>query len=250
MPPSIGEIDMSRLILAASLMAALVLAACGSTTPPPSQPAVVTPPSPAPSIPAVPVTPEPADPTAEPPVVTPAPTVRPTPKPTPRPTEPPFSRAERYLIDGIMRGISDCSPVRSTRLPGAAIAGIDCELVDSPAARMGFYLFKTDEDMLDAYMARMSAEGIVIDSGACAPGEGESAYIPYAENETAPDRHACFVNSEGYGNYRATISGAHVYFGLLGRGADMLSLEDWAWFGNEDTPGNPTLWQHSFVYRP
>jgi hypothetical protein len=229
---------MPKLVLAASLLAVIALAACGTPVPPPSQ-AVVSPP---------PASPEPSAPTP-PPSATPAPTVRPTPAPTPRPTALTFSRAERYLIDGIMRGESDCSPVRSG-LPGRAIAGIDCDLIGSPVARIGYYLFENDDDMLDVYMARMSVENIVIDSGACAPGEGESAYIPYAENETAPDRHACFVNDEGYGNYRATLSGSHVYVGLLGRTADMRSLEDWAWFGNQDTPGNPTLWQQSFVYRP
>ncbi|HEV8282329.1 MAG TPA: hypothetical protein VGQ02_10740 [Candidatus Limnocylindrales bacterium] len=246
---------MPKLVLAASLLAALVLAACGSATPPPSQ-AVVSPPpaSLAPSAPADPATPEPADPTAAPtaetPVATPAPTARPTPKPTPKPTPVAFNRAERYLIDGIMRGESDCSPVRGDRLPGLAIAGIDCDLIGSPVARMGYYLFRNDEDMLDAYVERTSAEGLVIDSGACAPGEGESAYIPYGEDEFGPDRHACFVNDEGYGNYRATLSGAHVYVGLLGRTANMRSLEDWAWFGNQDVPGTPTLWQQDFVYRP
>ena len=247
-PLTLGDIDVPKLLFAVSLLAALILAACGSATPSPSQGAVSPPPaSPAPSAPTEPSTPEPAPATPEPPAVTPEPTARPIPKPTPRPS---FTHAEGYLVEGIMRGISDCSPVRAGDLPRAAIAGIDCELVDSPAARMGFYLFKTDADMLDAYMARMDAEGIVIDSGGCAPGEGESAYVPYAENETAPDRHACFVNSDGYGNYRATISGAHVYIGLLGRTVNMAKLADWAWLGNEDTPGSPTLWQQSSVYRP
>ena len=179
---------MSKLVLAASLIAAVVLAACGSTTPPPSQ-AVVSPPpvSPAPSVPTDPATPEPADPTAEPPTVTPAPTVRPTPKPTPRPTQPTFSRAERYLIDGIMRGESECSPVRGARLPADAIAGIDCDLVGSPVARAGYYLFKDDADMLDAYFARMQAEGVAVDSGPdCSTSEGEGPYIPYGDDGTPP----------------------------------------------------------------
>ena len=247
---------MPRLILAASLMTAFILAACGAPTPPPSQPAVATPPSPAPSIPAVPVTPEPADPTAEPPVVTPAPTVRPTPKPTakptPRPTEPSFSFAERYLIDGIMRGEGDCSPVRGGDLPGRAIAGIDCDLIETPVARVGYYLFGSDQDMLEVYFARMRAEGIELESGdGCIDREGESAYIPWDPTDgMAPYRQGCFINGDGYGNYRVTLPGAHVYVGLLGRTADLQALYDWAWFGNEDTPGNPTLWQQSFVYRP
>jgi hypothetical protein len=237
---------MPRLVLAASLMAAFALAGCGSATPAPTQ-------SPAPSVSAPPLSPTPSTPTdpsvpsAEPPVATPAPPV----DPTPRPSSVSFTRAERYLIDGIMRGEGDCSPVRGDDLPGAAIAGVDCELVGSPVARAGYYLFDSDADMLDAYFARMRAEGIAIDSGPdCSAGSGEGAYIPYGEGETAPDRHGCFVNDEGYGNYRVTMPGAHVYVGLLGRTADMDVLVDWAWIGNQDVPGNPTLWAQSDVYRP
>jgi hypothetical protein len=147
-----------------------------------------------------------------------------------------------------MRGESDCSPVRGDALPGAAIAGIDCDLVASPAARMGFYLFKNDDDLLDVYMARVSVENLIVDSGACVPGEGEGAYIPAGE-EFSPDRHACYVNDQGFGNYRATLPGVHVYMGLLGRTKDMRSLEDWAWLGNEDVPGGPTLWQQDHLYK-
>lgn len=225
---------MPKPVLAASILVALVLAACGGSTAAPSQAAVT------PS--ASPASPAPSD--------SPEPSASPTSAPTASPTQAAFSRAEQYLIDGIMRGESDCSPVRGGDLPGSAVAGIDCVVVGSPVARAGYYLFGNQDDLLDAYMARISEEGLVVDSGACAPGEGESAYIPYAENETAPDRHACFVNAEGYGNYRATLPGFNVYVGLLGRTADMQSLVDWAWFGNQDTPGNPTLWQQSFVYQP
>jgi hypothetical protein len=249
-PPSTRDIA-TNLALTVGLIGTIVLG-CGSPVPAPSQQVVGSAPatSPPPSTPIEPSTPASTRPTADPPVATPAPTARPAATPTPRPTEPAFTRAERYLIDGIMRSGGDCSPVRGGALPGLAIAGIDCDLDGSPAARMGYYLFRNDADMLDAYMARMSVEGIVIDSGACAPGEGESAYIPYAENEAAPDRHACFVNDKGFGNYRATLSGYHVYLGLLGRSADMRSLQDWAWLGNEDTPGYPTLWQQGATYRP
>ena len=245
---------MHKLVLAASLVAALVLAACGSATPPPSQGAVSPPPaSPAPSVPTDPSAPPPASPTAEPPAATPEPTTRPTPKPTtrptPRPTEPSFSRAERYLIDGIMRGEGSCSPVRSG-LPDRAIAGIDCDLDATPVARMGFYLFRNEADMLDVYLARMEKEGIGLETGGCLNGEAEASYIPWAGDDISPYREGCFVNDEGYANYRATLPGFHVYVGLLGRTPYGTPLADWAWFGNEDTPGNPTLWQQDFVYRP
>jgi hypothetical protein len=243
---------MNKLVLATALVATLILAACGSSAPVPGPSGV---PSAAPSV-AV-VSPEPTiqpspssspsvEPTATPvPSATPSPTAKPTPKPTPVA----FTRAEKYLIDGIMRGVSDCSPVRGDALPGLATAGIDCVVVGTPVARMGFYLFKNDDDMLDAYMARVSVQNLIVDSGACVPGAGEGAYIPYGEDEVAPARHACYVNDQGFGNYRATLPGVHVYMGLLGRTKDMRSLEDWAWFGNEDVPGGPTLWQQDHVFK-
>ena len=86
-----------------------------------------------------------------------------------------------------MRGEGDCAPVRSG-LPARAIAGIDCDLLDSHVARMGFYLFKDDADMLDAYLSRMEAEGIDLESGtACQhdDDESESAYIPWAGDDIA-----------------------------------------------------------------
>jgi hypothetical protein len=242
---------MAKLVLAASLLAALILTACGAPAPAPSQPAVVPsapPASPAPSVPADPATPQPSGQPAVTPAPTARPTARPTTQPTPRPTEPSFSRAEQYLIDGIMRGEGDCSPVRSG-LPDRAVAGIDCDLIGSPVARVGYYLFKNEGDMLDVYIARMRAEGIALESGGCWEGEGEASYIPWGDDGISPYRVGCFVNDEGYANFRATLPGSHVYVGLLGRTENMEALHEWAFYGNQDTPSHPTLWQQSFVYR-
>jgi hypothetical protein len=239
-----------KLLLAASLLAASILAACGSATPAPSgavvspQPASFSPSGPAPEVTPSPVTTP--GPTAQP---TPAPTAQPTPVPTPHPTAPAYSRAERYLIEGMMRGEGDCSTVRSG-LPSRAIAGIDCDLVGSPVARMGFYLFRNEADLLKVYLARMKAEGIGVESGDCRGGEGESSYIPWAGDDLSPYRQGCFINDLGYANYRATLPGSQVYVGLLGRTADYRALEDWAWIGNEDVPGSPTLWRQDTPYRP
>jgi hypothetical protein len=244
---------MRKLLLAAALVAAVALAACGTPATQPSRPPVSDPP--APSVPAEPSTPQPTvvPPSPTPtPVITPAPTARPTPRPTAKPTPVAFSRAERYLIDGIMRGESDCSPVRGDRLPDRALAGIDCEVVGTAVARIGYYLFRNDADMLDAYLARVRAEGLQLESGpSCLEGEAEHSYIPTGDDPgISPSRTACFVNDEGFGNYRLTLPAFHVYVGMLGRTADMAKLDAFAWFGNQDTPGTPTLWQQSFVYRP
>jgi hypothetical protein len=107
---------------------------------------------------------------------------------------------------------------------------------------MGFYLFHSDKDMLAAYFARIRAEGLKRDGGACADGkEGESAYIPGEPDDLLVDRHACFLNDAGYANYRVTMSGG-LYVGLLGRTANMTALEDFAWRGSVDVPGYPTIW--------
>ena len=141
--------------------------------------------------------------------------------------------------------------MRGSRLPGEAIAGIDCDLIGSPVARMGYYLYRNDDDMLDAYMARVSVEGLWSRVAPALRVEGESGYIPWDENDgLAPYRNACFVNQDGYGNYRVTLPGVHVYAGLLSRTASMIKLQDWAFFGSVDTPGSPTMWSQGFVYRP
>jgi len=162
---------MPKIVLAASLVAAFALAACGS---PASSPVGQVPPSPtAPASPSmqplpseVPVaTPGPsADPTA-------APTPKPTAKPTPKPTPIVPNAREKYLIAGVRRGAIDCEPVRAD-LPLRAIAGIECRADDRAIARVGFYLFKSDKDTLNVYLQRMTAEGVELETGGCIAGEG------------------------------------------------------------------------------
>jgi hypothetical protein len=180
-----------------------------------------------------------------PPVTTPRPSQEPSVSPepsapaSPQPTAPTFSDAERYLLDGVLRGATDCEPVRSD-LPTGAVAGIECDSPETAVARIGFYLFENDAAMLDAYLARMTAEGVTVDSGGCVDGESEGAYTP--GEGTVPYRDGCFINDAGFANYRATLPGAHLYIGILGRTADTGALQSFAWVGSQDTPGNPTLW--------
>jgi hypothetical protein len=233
---------MRTLILAASFVALFALVACAG-------PSASTPsPSVAPSVPAVSpsaapsqaVVPTPA-PTAKPTLVpTAKPTAKPTPKPTAKPTPVAFSRDEAYLLAGVRSGVIDCEPVRSA-LPPRATAGIECGADTRVVARVGFYLFDDESDLLAAYFARMKAEGVKIESGeTCRQGEAERGYMP-GDGELVPNRGGCFINDAGIANYRATLP-ARVYIGILGRSADMAALEDWAWIGQQDTPGGPTLW--------
>ena len=230
-------------VLAASLVAVVVLAACSgsiaapaSPSAPPASPSAAPTDSPKPSVTPLPsVTPPPATPApTEPPQVA-------TPRPaTPRPTAPTFTDEEQRFLAGVQRGMKDCLPVRGSDLPGDALLGIECGSTDPAIAQMGFYLFASDQGMLDAYLSRMNAEGIELDSGSCFDGEAEHAYVP--GEGLILERAGCFLNDKGFANYRYTVPGDHVYVGLLGNSADMLALENFAWIGNQDTPGNPTLW--------
>ena len=231
---------MSKLILTASLLAVLAIAAC---SPAAGGPTAV------PSVPSSPLLPPIAAPPASDPPVVPGPTPTDAPEaPAPDPTDPPekpdpaiveFSADEIYLADGIQRGASDCEPVRD-KLPSGALAGIECLGNDWFVARVGYYLFENDEDMFDTYVARMEAEGVTLNEGSCFDGEGDQAYIPGDEEVMA--RQGCFITAEGVANYRVTLPGAHVYIGIVGHNIDTVELEDFAWLGNKDVPGNPTLW--------
>lgn len=224
---------MHRSVLGAVLAALVVLVACAGGDPTPSVAPVATP-SLAPSA-STTLAPTPATPP------TGRPSVEPTPgsSPAPEPTSLVPNAAEQALIDGILRGVRDCRPARD-QLPEGAIAGIECASGEPAVARIGFYRFADDRSMLDAYLARMAAEGIELDSGSCVDGESEGAYIP--EEGFAAQRQGCFINDAGFANYRVTLPGPSVYIGILGRTDDMRALEDFAWRGNMDTPGTPTLW--------
>jgi hypothetical protein len=223
-------------ILAMSLVAMVAVAACsaGPVVQPTSssapvgqstQPTIAPPPSATPS-----ATPSPTEVA----VASPQPA-------TPRPSASGFTAAEQHLLDGVQRGTKDCQPVRgSDVLPKNAVVGIECDSTDPAVAQVGFYQFANDEDMLSAYLERMRTEGVEIESGTCDNGESEHAYMPGPG--MVVERAGCFLNEEGFANYRATLPGSHVYIGILGTSGNMVALEDFAWKGNEDVPGAPTLW--------
>jgi hypothetical protein len=233
---------MSKLILTASLLAVLAIAACSPAAAGPlATPSVPSSPSASPTV----QLPSSAPPETPAPNPTPTPAARPDPDPSdapeiPEPAIVEFTPGEIYLADGIVRDLSDCEPVRGELLPTTAVAGIECLAENPYIARVGFYLFENDEEMFDHYVARMQAEGVTLDQGSCFDGEGDYQYIPGPEEVMS--RNGCFITDEGVANYRLLLPGAHVYVGIVGHNIDPVELEDFAFLGNHDTPSFPTIW--------
>ena len=225
--------DMHVVRIAAPIVLIFAFAACGAATDRPS-------PSPSPT--AAPATPAPSPSDAPAPSDPPTPTPTAEPTASPAPTDIAVTPEEQALLDGVRRDVGMCVPVRAD-LPPNAIAGIECRTDDAAIDRIGFYRFADDDRMLDAYLDRMASEGVGLESGSCRTGAGEGAYWP-GEGMVAA-RNGCFVNAEGFANYRATLPGERVYIGILGSTADAAALEDFAWIGSQDTPGSPTLWAAS-----
>ena len=239
---------MSKLILTASLLAVLAIAACSPAAAGPSAtPSVPSSPS-APSGPSAPPSagpPTSAAPETPAPVPTPTPPARPAPDGSDAPEAPDpaiveFTDGEVFLSDGITRGAMDCEPVRGELLPKTAVAGIECTGTEWFVARIGYYLFENDEEMFEHYMERMAAEGVEFDSGSCFDGEGDYQYVPGPDEVMS--RNGCFVTAQGVANYRLLLPGAHVYVGIVGHDIDPVELEDFAFLGNHDTPSFPTIW--------
>ena len=225
-----------NVVLAVSLLAMISIAACtaGAVSPAGS--------------PVLPITASPAATPTAPVTASPQPSVSPAPSaavkpPAGAPAEglADFSAGERYLLDGVLRGATDCQPAAgSDEMPRNAIAGIECDSPDPSVARIAFYLFGGDQPMLKAYLAEMKAVHIKLETGSCKDRGGEHSYAPGVD--VIIERVACFLDDEGGANYRALLPVLHVSIGIRGRSDVMLSLEDFAWIGNQEAPGSPTLW--------
>jgi hypothetical protein len=105
--------------------------------------------------------------------------------------------------------------------------------------------FPSADALLSTYFERIDNNGIERRSheGRCEPGvASEGAYTPGDTGATLmPGRSACWVDEAGTAHYLATIS-PWVLVEVTGTGGDTMAVQDWAWLGNRDTPGNPTVW--------
>lgn len=225
------DADPARLRLASALVLVAIVGACGQAVAP-SSAAQASPPASAGETTA---SASPVDPGTS--AVEPAPTDWPSGL-TNIPAE------EAYLIAGVrLAAAVDCAPRRAD-LPPRAEAGIECVPDDGIAERVGVFRFASADDLLATYGERMAEAGVPLGSGGCFSGPGETNYVPGPTDLTVPYREGCFVNEFGFANYRATFPDERVYVGILGSVSETAALQRWAWLGNQDVPGSPTIWRN------
>ncbi len=154
--------------------------------------------------------------------------------------------AEARLLSGIRASIRDaCKPLRKG-LPGAALAAMDCPLADPVVKRVRAYLFREQSDLVDAYFARLADMGLDRDKphrGRCRPGRpSDEPYHPTMPKERAdyPYRSGCFIDGAGRAHFLVT-SPPYVLSEVTGRDGDFDAVKGWAWSGNQDVPGGPTV---------
>lgn len=161
------------------------------------------------------------------------------PSPTPVPSA---NTDELYLLSGIRPDAAiGCVPIRSA-LPAGATVAVQCTPNDVAVDRFRVTLFTSTKDVLALYLAEMTGHGVALNSGTCFDGQGESSYFPGPDDESVATRNGCFVADVA--QFRAIDAGGLVYIAIVGKTAGVSrDLDSYAWKGNQDTPGAPTLWR-------
>ena len=183
---------------------------------------------------------------------TPSQTVAPTPSPSEEPTPSPAVltldrvEGERMLLSGVRQGFSDtCVPI-DTKLPRAAVSGIVCRPSSKIVDRVTLYLFPSQKDLLDAYATWLAAHKITArtNGGRCLTDRAsEGGYLPGDDHGiVVPERGGCYLDVNGMAHYGVTMP-PFVFAEVDGKVRDIAAVEAWAWRGNQDVPGGPTIWR-------
>jgi hypothetical protein len=165
-----------------------------------------------------------------------------TPAPATAPPDP--TQEELFLLNGARLDLQGlCAPVRSN-LADRAIAEVACTPTNDVAHLVRMFLFNSEADLLDVYQARLGAHGVPIRTNAtCAAGEpSEGSYVPGDGAGFVPERGGCYVDEAGLAHAIVT-SPPYVLVEVDGSVGDGPAVERFAWLGNQDVPGGPTIWR-------
>jgi hypothetical protein len=162
---------------------------------------------------------------------------------------------DERMLAGYLRGDAriGCAPRRSDLPPGAT-AAVECRVGSALVDRVAVYGFVAGTDLEDgeqtyldraalAYLDRVDREGVLGAQGDCVAGtpqdtswmgpeadaDGSDVYIQidYKGRPYSVHRYGCFVNEQGFANFRATC-GEGAYVGVLGRTARLDEVTEWA----------------------
>ena len=178
------------------------------------------------------------------------------PEPIPEPTSSTGVMTEyertlmRYLREDAGIG---CAPRRSDLPPGAT-AAVECQVGSPLVDRVAVYGFMGGNDVEDcdqfyldraafAYLDRMDRQGVLRSAGDCLAGtpqdvswmgpeadsDGSNVYVQvdYKGRAYSVHRFGCFINEQGFANFRATC-GEGAYVGVLGRTSRLDRVTNWA----------------------
>ena len=158
--------------------------------------------------------------------------------------------AESDLLFGVRRDLQGTCEPMSGRLPVGVVARIDCRPRDGNVRRVSIGLFASERALLDAYFDRLAEFGFErgqTHAGRCTPKRpSEGPYHPTLPKDRLeyPYRSGCFIDAAGRAHYIAT-SPPFVLSEVMGQSkrGDIEAVEDFAWTGNQDIPGAPTIWR-------
>lgn len=189
------------------------------------------------------------------PVTTDTPAPAPTPVPTPEASVAPAgpSGSAPDLLAGTRLDLVDTCEVIPLDLTSKADAGLMCKPNSKAVEWVVILRFPSADALLSTHLEAIDNIGIGRRSGGgrCEPGVvSEGAYVPGDGGPTlVPERSACFVDGSGKAHYLATIP-PWVLVDVAGARGDMAAIKDWAWLGNRDAPGNPTIWREGVHPNP
>jgi hypothetical protein len=149
------------------------------------------------------------------------------------------------LLRGMRLDLQDrCAP-STTGLPTAAVAGVTCKPAGAAVDAASVFLFDTQATMLEAYAGWLEGHSLRIadTSPGCGAGSNaESAWLPDGGGG-APlaERGACQVGLDGRVRGAITLP-PFVLVTYEGPATDPVAVARWAWLGNKDQPGSPTVW--------
>jgi hypothetical protein len=157
------------------------------------------------------------------------------------------TEGEQMLLGGMRTDLQGaCGPVRED-LPVAAVAELGCvSVTNGDVEWVTVDLFDGQQPLLEAYAARLGEAGVepMANGGSCVDVEqAEGPWIPAQDASGIAERGACWQDAAGVPMAMLTEP-PFVLVTVTGTpGTDIGRVWRYAWLGNDEVPGAPTVWR-------